>query len=203
MLELKFAIYYRAASLPSQASYAVLAGESQVFFKHSPLTNSIPNSAILRNNYISLLSDLCACVHVKKNGVVKEAIVLSERFESPRVTLNLEKSDGLVHCSVKNAAVLCENHRERVTQIWTNPSEEKQFGRLVTFWFGTFAMHFSAIGCVFRHENTWRWTVECYNGLKVSCFGDFEKFVCISIYCVSALSLHIESTDSMIIINYN
>jgi len=25
------------------------------------------------------------------------------------------------------------------------------------------------------------------------------KFVCISIYCVSALSLHIESTDSMII----
>ena len=24
------------------------------------------------------------------------------------------------------------------------------------------------------------------------------KFVCISIYCVSALSLHIESTDSMI-----
>jgi len=29
-------------------------------------------------------------------------------------------------------------------------------------------------------------------------FGDFEKFVCISIYYVSALSLHIECTDSMI-----
>ena len=28
------------------------------------------------------------------------------------MTSNLEKSDGLVHCSVKNAAVLCENHRE-------------------------------------------------------------------------------------------
>jgi len=28
MLELKFAIYYGAASLPSQASYAVLAEES-------------------------------------------------------------------------------------------------------------------------------------------------------------------------------
>jgi len=28
------------------------------------------------------------------------------------VTSNLEKSDGLVHCPVKNAAVLCENHRE-------------------------------------------------------------------------------------------
>ena len=68
MYELKFAIYYRAASLPSQASYAVLAEESQAFFKHSPHTNSISNSnsAILRNIYISLLSDLCACVHVKK-----------------------------------------------------------------------------------------------------------------------------------------
>jgi len=55
MLELKFAIYYRAASLPSQASYAVLAGDAQAFFKHFRLTNSIPNSAILRNNYISLL----------------------------------------------------------------------------------------------------------------------------------------------------
>ena len=55
MLELKFVIYYRAACPPSQASYAVLGGESQAFFKHSPLTNSIPNSAILRNNNISLL----------------------------------------------------------------------------------------------------------------------------------------------------
>jgi len=66
MLELKFAIYYRAASFPSQASHAVLAEESQAFFKHSPHTNSISNSVILRNNYISLLSDLCACIHVKK-----------------------------------------------------------------------------------------------------------------------------------------
>jgi len=75
MLELKFAIYYRTASLPSQASYVVLAEESQAFLKHSPHTNSISNSAILCNNYISLLSDLCACTW-RKNGVVKEAIVL-------------------------------------------------------------------------------------------------------------------------------
>ena len=50
MLELKFGIYYRAASLPSQASYAVLADESQAFFKLYQHTNSISNSAILRNN---------------------------------------------------------------------------------------------------------------------------------------------------------
>ena len=55
MLELKLAIYYRAASLPSQVSYAVLAEESQAFFKLSQHTNSISNSAILCNNYISLL----------------------------------------------------------------------------------------------------------------------------------------------------
>jgi len=32
--------------------------------------------------------------------------------------------------------------------------KEKHFGSLATFWFGTFAMLFSATGCVFRHENT-------------------------------------------------
>jgi len=46
--------------------YAVLAEESQALFKHSLHTNCISNSAILHNNYISLLSDLYACVHVKK-----------------------------------------------------------------------------------------------------------------------------------------
>jgi len=34
--------------------------------------------------------------------------------------------------------------------------KEKHFGRLVTFWFGTFAVLFSATGCVVRHENTRR-----------------------------------------------
>jgi len=48
----------------------------QAFFKHSPHTNSISNSEILCNNYVSLLSDLWACVHVKKSGVAKEATVL-------------------------------------------------------------------------------------------------------------------------------
>ena len=34
--------------------------------------------------------------------------------------------------------------------------EEDDFGRLVTFWFGTFAMLFSTTGCVVHHENTGR-----------------------------------------------
>ena len=111
------------------------------------------------------------------------------------MTSNLEKSDGLVHCSVKT--IVKESRKFELARL-KKKKKEKHFGYLVTFWFGTFAMLFSATGCVFRHENTRRRTVGCYNGYIVSCFGDFEKFVCISIYCVSALSLHIESTDSMI-----
>jgi len=34
--------------------------------------------------------------------------------------------------------------------------KEKYFGRLVSFWFSTFVMPFSAPGYVFRHENTRR-----------------------------------------------
>jgi len=40
MLELKFAIYYRAAGLPSQASYAVLAEESQAS-SNTPHTTTV------------------------------------------------------------------------------------------------------------------------------------------------------------------
>ena len=42
------------------------------------------------------------------------------------MTSNAGTSDGLVHCSVKNAAVLCENHRERVTLILTSQFEEEE-----------------------------------------------------------------------------
>jgi len=34
--------------------------------------------------------------------------------------------------------------------------KEKHLGGLMTYWFGTFAMLFSAAGCVVRHENTQR-----------------------------------------------
>ena len=76
MLELKFVIYYRAASLPSQASYAVLAEESLT----RPGLNT-PCTSTTTVFLILLLSDLCEGVHVKKkwcrkNGVRKEAIVL-------------------------------------------------------------------------------------------------------------------------------
>ena len=38
----------------------------QALFKHSQHANCTSDSTIMRNSYNSLLSDLCACVHVKK-----------------------------------------------------------------------------------------------------------------------------------------
>ena len=70
------------------------------------------------------------------------------------MTSNLEESDGLVHCSVKNAAVLCENPEEEEEE--EDDDDDDDFGRLVTFWFSTFAILFSATGCAVRHENTRR-----------------------------------------------
>ena len=42
-------------------------------FKHSLHTTCISNSAILCNNYISLLSDLCTCIHVKEKWHCKRS----------------------------------------------------------------------------------------------------------------------------------
>jgi len=85
-----------------QASYAALAEESQAFFKHSPHTNRISNSAILRNNYISLLSDFCACVHVKKKWRHKGSPSFSLGDLNRLVWLQTwKKNDGLEHCSEK------------------------------------------------------------------------------------------------------
>ena len=58
---------------------------------------------------------------------------------------------------------------------------------------------FTALCCATRslvcHENTRRWLVCCYKGLEDNGFWDFERFV---IYCISMLSLHMESINSMI-----
>ena len=52
--------------------------------------------------------------------------------------------------------IVKESHKFELARLKKKKKKEKHFGRLVTFWFGTFAMHFSATGRVFRHENTRR-----------------------------------------------
>ena len=118
----------QSSKSPLTGFYAVLAEEPQAFFKHSPHTNSISNSAILRINYISLLSDFvrmrtCEEKKWRRKGSHSSSVSGSEW---PRVTSNLEKKRWAGALLSENAAVLCENHRERVTQIWTNPSEEEE-----------------------------------------------------------------------------
>ena len=115
----------------------------QAFFKHSPHTqaNCTSNSAILRNNYILLLSDFCTCIHEKKKWCHKGSHSSSVSVSNHLVRLQIGKKRWAGALLSGNAAVLCENHRERVMQIWTSPSEEeeeerkkeKHFGRLATF----------------------------------------------------------------------
>jgi len=87
MLKLKFAIYPRAASLSSQASlvnvcsigwrtiesrewpHSVQISSQQWMTMTLPVsmhTIHISNKQIVTNTYVSLLSDFCACVQVKK-----------------------------------------------------------------------------------------------------------------------------------------
>ena len=44
----------------------------------------------------------------------------------PCETSKLWKSNGVVHCSVKNDAVSCVNHCERITQYWAILPEERR-----------------------------------------------------------------------------
>jgi len=89
----------------------------QALFKHSLHTNCISNSAILHNNYILLVSDLCACVHVKKKWRHKGGHSSSVSSSNRLVRLQTwKKSDGLVHCSVENAAVCAK----AIVKGWRN-----------------------------------------------------------------------------------
>jgi len=49
-----------------------------------------------------------------------------------------------------------ESRKFELAHLKKKKKKEKHFGCLVTFWFGTFMMLFSATGCVVRHENTQR-----------------------------------------------
>ena len=60
---------FLSCSLPSITEQQVSPHRlpMQYWLKNHRLSSNIPRTpTILRNNYISLLSDLCACVHVKK-----------------------------------------------------------------------------------------------------------------------------------------
>ena len=82
-------------------------------------TNLISNPAILSNNYILLLSDLCACMHTsKENGIqMKPYSSLVTNLKCLVRLQSCEKAMGM--CTAQCKMLLCcvKNHCERVTQI--------------------------------------------------------------------------------------
>ena len=117
-------------------------------------TNSISNSAILCNNCISLLSDLCACVHVKKKWRRKGSHSSSVSGLNCFVWLQTWKKEMgwytaqwkmLLFCA-KN--IMKESRKFELARLKQKKNKkkkkkkEKHFGRLATFWFDTFAMLF-------------------------------------------------------------
>ena len=111
----------------------------QAFFKHSPHTNCISNSVSGSNHLVRLQTWKKAmgwCTVLL--FCAKTILKESRKFELARLKKKKKKK---------------------------NISKTFRIRRLATFWFGTFAMLFSATGCVVRHENTWRWTAGCYNAL--------------------------------------
>ena len=120
----------------------------QAFFKHSPHTNYISNSAISHENRCYVI-----CVYAymwRKNGIAKEAIVFSERFEPPRETSTWKKAMGwctaqwkmLLFCpkpswkSHTNLNACLKKRRRRRGGGGGEGEEEEDFGCLATFWFG-------------------------------------------------------------------
>jgi len=108
----------------------------------------------------------------------------------------------VVHCSAKNAAVLCENCHEshailNKQQHQQKKEEEQQqpFGCSAAFWFDTFATIFHASRSLVGHEtlkDEWYITTKAY---QFTIMKDF----CIILYCVPMLSLHIVSRGSTIL----
>jgi len=71
------------------------------------------------------------------------------------VTSNLEKNYGLVHCSVKNAAVLCETNVKESRKFELARLKKKKKKNKKNFWLsGDFLVW--CTGCVVCHENTRR-----------------------------------------------
>jgi len=52
--------------------------------------------------------------------------------------------------------IVKESHKFELAHLKMKKKEGKHFGCHATFWFSTFAMPFSATGCVVHHENTQR-----------------------------------------------
>ena len=96
MLELNYALFYRAASLSSQASSVDVCSIGWRIIDQTRLSSNTPcttncfsNSEILRNNYILLLSDRynIEIAHLKKKEVKKTILAITQLAALPFLVL--------------------------------------------------------------------------------------------------------------------
>ena len=128
---------------------------------HGPHTNSISNSAILRNNYIPFLSDLCACIHLNKKWRCKGSHSSSvsgsnhlERLQTWKKVMGWCTAQWkmLLFCA---KTIMKESRKFELARLKKKKKKrkkkkkEKHFGCLATFWFGTFAMLLAPLGVLF------------------------------------------------------
>ena len=96
----------------------------------------------------------------QQNGVHGEAIVQNALRALREITVSCKKAMGWCTAQRKMllfcAKTIVKDSRNFELARLKEKKKEKHFGHLVAFWFSTFAMLFSATGCVFRLENTRR-----------------------------------------------
>jgi len=125
--------------LKNHSPGSVKALSQQCMTKTLPASVHTNHISYLSNNYVSLLSDLCTCVQVRK-------MVSQMKSYSSSVT-------GLTG-TLLSVAVLHKNHHERAMEFFfwlahirrRRRKKEKHFDHLATFRFGTFVMLFCATG---------------------------------------------------------
>jgi len=93
----------------------------------------------------------------------------------PCETSKLWKSDGVVHCSIENAAVSYVNQRERLMQYGASLSEErrrkkkkkeKHLACFASSWFGNITIHSRTTGSLFVMKTLggeWYVVIKAYN----------------------------------------
>ena len=194
MLEMKFAIYHRAASLPSQASSADVCSIGWRIIDQTRLSSNTPctPTVFLIQQFCIIITFRCwvICVHAytwRKIWRCKGSYGFSVSGSNRLVWLQTwKKAKGWCTAQWKmllfSAKTIVKESRKFELAHLEKKKKKKKKKKEKTFWpsgdflVWYFVMLFSATGCVKRHENTRRWTVGCYNSLKVSCFEDFEKF---------------------------
>ena len=146
---------------------------------------------------------MIVCMHtIFENGVTNEAIVLQWLVQTASWDFKVVKKRSVGVLLSVNSAVLCEIHRERVTQFWTSPSEDEERKKnilAICRLSGLVLLQcfFASVGIFFIMKTLKDEPYVVIKAYKFTAFEILRVFSCIIIYCVSALSLRIQSTDSI------